>query len=442
MPLAILFYSYQLLQLALLPFIPWYLLYRRLTGKPVFGALPERLGFIPKVVSDKPVIWFHACSVGEALSIQGIMEQIKTDIPHAQSYVTTGTISGKQMAVKHLDANYISLLPYDFLWSMLLAFKRIKPSILIIAEADFWPNLLMIAHRRNVPVYIVNGRMREKSLKRYKTFGWFLKPFLNPVTTFFVQSHQDKERFISFGLKNDQIRVMGDIKAATVWHKHASILKNKKDNPDTISSHPQFPIILAGSIHPGELTYYLDLLSALKPAHPTLKLILAPRHFHWREKLETQVQSSGFSYKIWDDSSPVLDPRLTLETHDILLVCKLGELFKLYELADIYCLGGTFVPIGGHNLLEPAVWGKPTIIGSHHQNCQVTADALEQSQGLIKVETKEELIAEVQTLLLKSELKKSMGNNAQSWLANEALQVGNEVSYFTKQIPQHLKNTI
>ena len=389
------FVTYQIICLLTLPLLPIYLLLRKIKRKPVFGNLTERLGFVPKPSGHLPAIWFHAVSVGEVLSLESIITKIKEKRPRTICYLTVGTPTGKQIAREKLDCDYVSFLPYDFLPCTWLAYKRIKPQKLIIIEAEIWPNLLMIAHWKRVPLFLLNARVSKRSKKRYFALKRFLVPLLNLFQSIQTQSKHDKKEFELLGVKKEKLAVLGDIKAFNVFEKWKVSRRAAKRAA---------PTLLVGSLHPGELDIYLDLFQALKPKFPNLRMILAPRHFHWKQELIDKVKKSGC------DS-------------DITLILTLGQLFDLYQQATIYFLGGTFVPVGGHNLLEPAVWGIPTVIGPHHHNCREATRGLEACDALIRVANKKELLEISEKLLKDKKSLETMGKNASEWLAKQATQI-------------------
>jgi 3-deoxy-D-manno-octulosonic-acid transferase len=408
------FLCYQVLQIASLPFLLLYLFIRILKKKPTIGNLKERLGFVPKAKRNKKTIWIHAVSVGEILSIQNISKQIKENISNASCYVTCGTVSGKRIAQKNIKADQISFLPYDFLFSMLLAFKRIKPSAIIIIEAETWPNLLMLTKCFNIPIYNLNARMSNHSKNKYHRFKFFLQPLINRFHTIFVQSEQDQKNFEHFGISKEKISLLGNIKTFNVLYKKNALI--------CITQKPYHALLL-GSLHPGELDLHLTTYNTLKQEFPKLKLIIAPRHFHWKQELIEKIKRSKHPYLLWEkETVDNLEDfiKKTFDTHDILLVCKLGELFKLYQYADIFFLGGTFVPIGGHNLLEPAVFAKPSIIGPYYKNCIDIANKLENNKALIKTKNQQELLKHTRTLLNNKKAMHTMGKNAYEWLLKEA----------------------
>ncbi len=457
--LIFIFIVYQILQIILLPFFLIYLLVRKLKGKSVFGNFWERKGFVPKVSktlsSQNKVVWIHAVSVGEILSIQNLIDQIKTKDKNAICYVTTGTPTGKKMAQKNLNADFISFLPFDFLFCMFLAFKRIKPTSIIIIEAEIWPNFLLLSKWFKIPTFLLNARISTRSKNKYHKLKFIFKPLFNIFNLIFTQSEDDKINFKSLGIKAGKLKVLGNIKTLNVLVKKEESIKK---NPEEYSFRPEHPTLLVGSVHPGELDVYLNLYKNLKTKFPDLKLILAPRHFHWKQELINKIESLNLKnktertqkikYFMWDENIPATPfalrrseatsrrviAKTVFDQNDILLVCKLGELFKLYQLCDIFYLGGTFVPVGGHNLLEPAVWAKPSMIGPHYQNCKDIADQLEKHNALFKTSSEDELLQKTILLLENKTLCNQTGKNAFDWLKNESINVQNNLDFLLQKL--------
>ncbi len=420
------FVAYQFLQILILPIVFIYLAIRKFKKKPVFGSFKERFGFIPKNINNnKKTIWLHAVSVGEILSIETVINQIKKEDSNAICYVTCGTIAGKNIAKKHLKADYISFLPYDFLIIMLIAFNRINPNKIIIIEAEIWPNFLMLAKRLDIPLYLLNARITERSAQKYFTFKSILKNIFNLFDQILTQTDCDKILFEKLGVEPQKVKVLGNIKTLNVLEK--------KEITKKIILKNSYKILLVGSIHPGELNIYLDLFNKLKLNIKNLKLILAPRHFNWEQELIKKVSFTQEKYFIYNEKNNLdLDENLDkiLSENNILLICKLGELFKLYQIADIFYLGGTFVNIGGHNLLEPAVWGIPSIIGPYYQNTKIIAKELEKNNGIFITNDFETLYLKSKSLILNSEISKNMGSNSFDWLNKQTNIVAQKIKEF------------
>jgi 3-deoxy-D-manno-octulosonic-acid transferase len=416
----IFFIFYNILLLLLTPCVIIYLLVR-LFKKKTFYSIKNRLGIIPASPLNKTVVWIHAVSVGEILSIQYLIAELKNKDPDIFCYVTTGTPTGKAMAIKHLNADCVSFVPFDFFWFIHNAFKKINPTVLLVIEAEIWPNLLLQAHFKNIPVYLINARISQRSEHKYKKLKFFFSPLLQTFKQIFTQSSDDRDKFITMGVAPERLTVMGNLKALNVIHKKQALSHHTPNQPQLIPGS-QEPTLLVGSLHPGELDIYLTLYSKLKNNFPTLKLILAPRHFGWQDELVTKTQKVISKTFVWtkhiDNSIEDLK-----KNFDCILVCKLGELFTLYPHATLFFLGGTFVPVGGHNLLEPAVWGIPSLVGPHYFNCTSLVKELSAHGGITIVQNQEELLHQTNILLKNTELRQTNGVRMYNWLESQAQQV-------------------
>jgi len=430
---------YQLLQAMVLPFIVITLLCINLR-RPIIGSFKERLGFIPCAPRNKSVIWLHAVSVGEVLSIQELIHLIKQQNPHAYCYVTVGTITGMTMAKANLKAaDTICFLPYDFLPIMLLTYQRIHPAALCIVEAELWPNFLGLARLKKIPLFLLNARINPRSLHRFYRYKIFFKTIIGSFSTIFAQSEEDKKHFDNIGIAPEKITVLGNLKAFNVIAKKERL--HHKSGSESFAK--KFQVLLVGSMHPHEDVIYLELFTQLQQTHPHLKLILVPRHFGWITTLTKHLTHTGKTFFVWTDHQGLTSSHhlpfeqaleATLNKHDILVVCKLGELFKLYAYANIFYLGGTFVPVGGHNLLEPAAFAIPTIIGPHYGNCTDIANRLEACSGIIKVSNQDELLVQTRLLLENRQLQSTVGRNSFTWICNEAQRVQETLEELLKHI--------
>ncbi len=422
------FIIYQLLQLIFFPLIAIFLIIHHFKRKTL-GQLPARLGFITTADHNHPTIWLHAVSVGEVLSIQELINLIKKTYPHARCYVTVGTPAGKRIAKIQLSADYFGYLPYDLLPCMLMAYQRILPVALFIIEAELWPNLIMLARFKKIPLFLLNARIKQASLTQLPFIKIPFKILYNCFETIFAQSPQDTTRFKDLGINPTKIVTMGNLKAFNVIAKKTNAFNQLHHLP-----LKNMRVLLVGSIHPGEDAIYLNLFKRLKPAFPTLKLILAPRHFTWQALERSIQQDAQFSFFTWTDTTQHSSLQNILSSYDIVLLCKLGELFNLYPSADLFFLGGTFVPVGGHNLLEPAAWGTPSIVGPYHQNCNDIISKLTPLNGIVTVKNQEELYMRTQQLLLDNDLRSTIGANSLKWVTQEAEHVKTALNGIMKQL--------
>lgn len=426
--LALFFIAYQILWCIALPFFVLVILYRHfMLGKAC--DLKERCGWVPLPnQTQKKVIWLHAVSVGEILSLEYVIKQIKATHPDACCYITTGTAGGKKMALAHLQADYISYLPFDFIICIWLAFTRIRPSALMLIEAELWPNLLMFAHLRGVPIYALNARMSKRSAPRYRRFSFLLRPLLKCITHFYVQHDQDKEKFIAFGIDDRAIDVIGNIKLCNVLEKRKSL---------GLSRHHHHEIVLlAGSVHPGEAEIILRVFTRLKQTYQHLRLVIVPRHLDWTEQLATHMKATKLTSTLWTSGEhhSISDISPTLLRYDIIAIAKMGILFELYAYADIFFLGGTFVPVGGHNLMEPAVWELATIVGPYHHNSVHEVTALKEREGIAIAQTEEELYSAAGKYIIDTNYRKKIGQQAHQWLIDNAMTTDTVLTNFLNKL--------
>lgn len=409
-------FAYTLLQILCLPIIIVLLLvvHAQRRGKDNWH---ERLGFVPVSPPNKKVIWFHAVSAGEVLSVQEIIATIKREQPESWCYLTVGTPIGRQMAEKNIAADAISYLPYDFLPSMFLAHVRIRPHALIVVESELWPHLFFLAAWRRTLLFLVNARVSQRSAHRMQVLAPLVRLLFNCCHIILTQSDAGRASFLALGVAENKVSTLGNIKAFNVFQKKVQLLVAKQPSVDLV--------LLAGSIHPTEDGVYLALFCQLKKNFPSLKLIVVPRHFHWQESLIIHTRATGLRTVVWTSDMAEVSIESLLEHADIVIVCRFGELFTLYQHASIFFLGGTFVPVGGHNLLEPAAWGVPSIVGPYHANCLSTLEALEEHQAARAVKSEAELYEVAQDLLKNPAQRIAMQDANRSWIQEEAHRVEN-----------------
>jgi len=450
----VLFICYELVQLFCLPFVIPYTLVKNLNATQPTHIVAEQLGFIPASDRTKKVIWIHGLSAGEISSLQELTHEIRKNMPNTLCYITAGTQEGIKVAQQQLNPDYVSLLPHDDALSMAIAFDKINPQAIILLEHEVHPTLIMLAKHKSIPVYLLNAQYTSNTRKNLETYGFFYRDLFNSFNTVFVQSDNDKIAFEKTGVISDKIRAIGNIKAYNVLPKKIALMPDIRDfiqnyhiQPEHSPTKPTRPtILLVGSVHKDEVDYYLNVFKTLKPTHPDLKLILAPRFFDWKELLGQKLKNSGYTSTIFDNAQACpTEPKKLLEfitqellpKNDIIAICLLGKLFVMYPLADIFFLGGTFLThIGGHNLLEPAAWSNPTILGPCYQNTKDIADELKLHNAVIQVQNEQELIAQAKFLLDNKQERIDMGNRAGAWLETEATRVKTNVQLLIDDLKQ------
>lgn len=381
-----------------LPASPW-LLYELLRVSRRRVGLRQRLGESPR--GEGLVVWVHAVSVGEVRAILPMMRILKELIPEGRLFLSTTTVTGHETALRECaQADEIFYFPLDFPFAVRRSLDRVRPSMFVTAETELWPNFLAACFRRHVPVAVVNGRLSDRSYRNYRIFRWFFRPFLMKVSSFFVQSEEDARRMISIGARPESVKVTGNTK----YDRLPGGLKL----PGRVAAWAgSSPVIVAGSTHKGEEEALVRLVRLRSMEKRDVRLIIVPRHPERFEEVALTLETDNVKFSRFSR----LDDREG-NTGRVLLVDAMGLLDGFYNMADICFVGGSLVPVGGHNLLEPAMLGKPVLTGPYLHNFRDIADVLVEAGGARIVKDDESLYAAVDELLEDRELREMMGDAA------------------------------
>lgn len=374
-----------LLGLCYLAIIPLYFVrLRMMKHEPLH--LRERLGGrLPRRKTDGPLVWFHAVSVGEVLSLRSFMPAFRKSFPGCEIALSALTETGHRMAVEKLSGvDHLFFIPFDFAFAVRKAFRRLRPGLLVLAESEFWPRLLREARRAGCPVLVINGRVSERSFRRMRRFGLVIRPVLKNVTRFLVQTEIDRGRLVEAGVPPERIAVAGNLKCETLLPDVTA--DEARTARSEIGIRPEDRVLIAGSIHRGEDGPLVRAFREARLVRPGIKLILAPRHPEQFADLEKELGPDGF----------VLQRRTARGASgpwDIFVLDTIGELARFYALADAAFIGGSLIPRGGQNLLEPAYYGKPVFFGPHMKNFASLAEVFVARGAARTVSTPEELKA-------------------------------------------------
>lgn len=398
-------YTLLLLILILLTLPIW--LWRYFSTPKYRGTLRQRLGLQrPARHANRP-IWIHAVSVGEVLAAQGFIKQLAERSPVVLSTVTK---TGQNIAKETLPmVQTIFYLPLDLPWSVARVVRRVQPRCLIVIETELWPGLFHAMEKQGIPILLVNGRLSPRSFRNYRKFSPIMKRFLAPVQLFAMQSADDAQRMTALGAKPERIQVTGNIK-----------YDQAQQPPDATAMaalqqrlvRPSDAIVwIAASTHPGEEVILLESYRQLRPTWPNLRLILAPRHPHRTAQITELIQQQGESSLLF---SSTLHKQLQPETWSqaILLMDEIGWLTRLYSYAHIAFVGGTLVPHGGQNMLEPAAWGIPILFGPHLFNFKEISAQLLKDNAAICIQHPAELLPTMRDLLADKDRQKALGERA------------------------------
>ncbi|MDF2635316.1 MAG: Three-deoxy-D-manno-octulosonic-acid transferase protein [Pelosinus sp.] len=367
--------------------------------KQSFGFLPEE-DLAP--VAHKDCIWLHAASVGEIVAASPIIKEIKHEFPKKPIVISVVTSSGYAMAKRIIkDADSIIFFPLDLPYLSHNVVKRIRPSVFLLVETELWPNFLKAARHFAIPVMMVNGRISDKSVERYHYMRSVLKDMLNTVDKFCMQSTIDAQYILRLGADVQRVVVTGNTKFdqtyTSVTPEEQQVLRRGMGIADSI------PVLVAGSTHPGEEEMLFAAFKKVRENFPTLKLVIAPRDIIRSEEIIKLAADYGFKGVL--RTALVEHPS---DDHDIILLDTIGELGKIYSVGIIIYVGGSLVPRGGHNILEPAAHGKPILVGPHMFNFKETYALFSGRQACVTVYDAETLGTSCLEILNNEQLRLKM----------------------------------
>jgi len=359
----------------------------------------ERFGK-PKHRFDK-CVWIHAASVGEVNAVKTLINELLNIYTHTDFVLSTMTKTGQEAARLVSPKLTTVFLPFDVGHIVNRLVTRINPSLIILVETEFWPNMLRIAKKKQIPIVLVNGRISDRSYPKYKLVKLFWKPLWKAIDSVNAQSEKDAERFKH--LKFNDVLNTHNLKFCInqpEYDKAKLRLELSYANTDFV--------LVWGSSRPKEEKLLLKFLPELKRSVQNLKIILVPRHLHRIPELKDLLRD--FDYKLYSELE---------DAPEILLVDEMGILNTFYAMADVAIVGGSFFNYGGHNPLEPAFYRTPTIIGNHFYSCRDSVDRLLENNGII-VSNKNDLIIDFNKLTGDMSKARQMGVNAKHTLDNNA----------------------
>jgi 3-deoxy-D-manno-octulosonic-acid transferase len=403
------YFFYNLLSLlALLGVIPYHL-YRSLSrGRRT--AFAERFGFIPAAdlakVHGCGTIWIHAVSVGETLAVRPLLTALKERYPGKKLVVSNVTETGREMALKLKEPDLCIYFPFDFGFAVRRALRHISPELVIVVETEIWPNFMKVVTDQGKPAVLVNGRISDRSFGRYLRLKWFFRPVLEKFSALCMQSEEDARRIITIGAPSDRVHVANNLKYDLQIMPLSVAARHKQRGRYLID--PEIEVIVAGSTHQGEDEAVLVTYQALVAEGRALFLVLVPRHPERAADVAALLQREKILYTLLSR----LDERnASFSRGDVLLVDRVGDLMSLYALSDLAFVGGSLVPTGGHNILEPASLGVPVIFGPYMNNFREITSLVLDAEAGIQVRDGSELRLVVGGLLDDSDRRSLLGRN-------------------------------
>ena len=372
----------------------------------------QRFGFFGKEIRARLAslnnkVWVHAVSVGESVAAVSFIKAWQKAHPEDNIIFTCSTATAfETMRKKNLDNVVLMYCPIDFYWAVRSALKIINPHTLAIFEVEIWPNLILQAAKKGVKVCLVNGRMSDKSSQGYAKYKWIFKPILDAFSVLCVQTDEDAARIKRVMGESPKIHVCDTMKfdqVPDVGTNDVSSVLSSCFGPE------RHLVFVAGSTHPGEEAMICASFKELKAEFPQLKLVLVPRHCERAAEVEQVLKEFGLTWKRLKDGDDGADER------DVLLVNTTGELMNYYGAADVAYVGKSMAgQTGGHNIIEPAIFGKAIIHGAHLENFRAVMAIFQERSASLMVEKEEDFTAALRKLLADEDERTKLGRNARA----------------------------
>ena len=370
-------------------FLPPFWFYTRLTGRFSDG-LGQRLGFYSKsllgAISGSPRIWIHAASVGEVNGAVAIIESLTRLMPDCAIILSTTTKHGQSWAKERFGKETTCIYaPLDFIVSVRKALSAIRPDILVCLETEIWPNWLLAARRMGAKVALVNGRISGRSIKGYLKIRFLIQEALNQIETFSMIREEDAQRLMMLGVPKKKIEVNGNAKYDLLLRQAVPSLKGKNEKLYNLKGNE--PVLVAGSTRGSEHEIILNVYEKILQTLPETLLIIAPRHVEKIQYIIDMVKAKGLSFQLKTD----IDKPDCSRMAPVVIINTIGDLLSTYSIASIVFCGGSLEPLGGQNILEAAVWGKPVFYGPSMEDFLDAKALLDKTGGGIQVKDDREL---------------------------------------------------
>lgn len=421
-----LYFLYDIAWLLALPFIILAALTRTMRGKRRREGFGERFGFIAPgklaPLAGHEVIWIHAVSVGEAIAAKPLIKAIRQKFPEHKIVLSNVTETGHEIAAGIADVDLAIYFPFDLSFIVARALRAIKPCCVVIVETEIWPNLLRTARRMGVPVMLANGRISDRSFNRYMKLEWAFRHILPDFAALCMQSAEDARRIAAMGAPAADVHVTGNLKydipvlSPSAGQRRA--LRQRYGLPADL------PVFIAASTHQGEEEQVADAYRKILSGGAALTMVLVPRHPERAPDVSAMLAGRGIICRLRSTLSAEPEP---LRVGEVLLVDTIGELMDLYSASDMAFVGGSLVPVGGHNVLEPASCKLPVLFGPHMHNFREISQLLLARDGAVQVADAEELAETLRSMLTDPVRCRVLGENAAGLLTENAGATGSHL---------------
>lgn len=395
-----------------------YFIFQALRHGKYAGSFKQRMGILPLPVSssEHETIWVHTVSVGEFVAATSLIDRLRSELPGYRVVVSTATLTGQRLAQSHANALGATIyFPFDWKFCVRRSLARVNPSLVIILETELWPNFLRECRRRDVATILANGRISERSFTGYQRVRPFIKRVLGDFRLMIMQSEADADRARRLGARADGVRVCGNLKYDVGVQQQSEAsgtefvdIAREIDEQFALSSSAH--LIVAGSTAPGEEEILLAALREVRKHDgiEAVRLLLAPRHPERFDEVARIIAQSEFTLARRSDAQ-------VRPAADVILLDTIGELASVYRFADVVFVGGSLVPRGGHNVIEPAAFARPIIVGPHTENFRQVISDFAHSDALLQVDSST-LTRELIRLLSDPMQARAMGERARNIL--------------------------
>ena len=316
--------------------------------------------------------WFHGASVGEVQGLLPILARIKTQHPHDKVLLTATSPTGLERGAQHADC--LRLLPLDVEWCVKRALSRVTPQRLVISETELWPVLLHAVARRGIPAHVVNARISDYTVRWYERISSMIQPIMRQFRSICVPYESQRARYLALGARSDAVVVTGHSKYDAEPRIGSDEVRDRVRSEFFPRASIDVPIVVLGSIRPGEEQWWFESFSEIRRRGLPLKLVVAPRHAEKFDFFGERIAALGLSSMRWSEG----EQRSEVDA-DILLLDTMGKLEEAYSIAALAFIGATLVDVGGHNPMEPAMYGAPVVVGPH---ISVIRDIIEDMRGV------------------------------------------------------------
>jgi len=443
---------YSVLTVAFFMVVSPYLLYQALRYRKYIASLPQRMGYLPVSfnLDGDESIWIHAVSVGEVLTVRALLPELRERYPRLRLFVSTTTMAGQQVAKTNLPyVDEVFYFPFDLGFIVNRTLRLVRPRLFVMMETEIWPNLLRACHRDGVRTALVNGRISSRSYPRYRFVRFFFRKVLAHVDRFCMQGEESARRIIALGAPRDRVTVTGSLKfdslefggpstplrpargvaaAGPVVHDvhergRARVLRYFRVQANR-------PVVIAASTLKGEEEFVLEAFQRIRATMPAALLIVAPRKPERFGDVERLVRRAGWNVARRTELRVDAEPR-----HDVVVLDTIGELAQLFQVATVVFVGGSLVDAGGHNILEPAVFGKPIVFGPHMHNFAEIARTFLDNGAAMQVRSGRELESALLDLLGDPVRRASLGAAARALVEANRGARGKSIAVLAELLP-------